>query len=533
MSGQQLHIDRINRTPRVDAKDLLNNSPLRAFYFFLFLKRAMQALASPALHFCRHDQRKLLLEFRDEFPFDESKASPWNESSDCCHWKGVTCDDRYGQVISLDLSETSLNSSLKTNSSLFKLQYLHHLNLMECDLRGEIPSSLGNLSRLTLVDLSLNNLIGEIPASIGYLNNLRELILEKPLELSNNLLIGEIPASIKNLNGLRFMNLGRNSLSGNFRITFGNLTKLTDFYIHCNNFTSTLPSDMSGFHNLEGFSLGNKSLSSFKLKILDLCYNSFDGPIPEYISEFIKLTNLHLEHNDFTGSIPRSISNLVNLKLLHLSDNKLTGEIPRFILENMSSTFSHNRFSSLENTSQEIVIDILDLSSNSFRGPFPYWIKQLELLDLSNNFFNGSIPSCLRNNMVYLKELSLSSNSFSGGLPDIFVNAKGLLSFDVSRNQLEGKFPKSLINCKALQLVNVESNNIRDKIPSWLGSLPSLRVLSLRSNDFYGPLYHRHKSIGFRSLRVIDVSHNDLTGTLPPHYFFSWLEMTTLTDGEY
>ncbi|KAJ4909527.1 receptor like protein 11 [Raphanus sativus] len=280
--------------------------------------------------------------------------------------------------------------------------------------------------------------------------------------------------------------------------------------------------------------LGNTSLSSFEIFLLDLSCNSFGGPIPEYISEFINIYRLYLDHNDFTGSIPRSLSKLVFLRDLHLSDNKLTGEIPSFVLENMSSTISHNLFSSLENTTQEIWNNILDLSSNSFRGPFPHWvckIEELELLDLSNNFFTGLIPSCLGNNMVYLKELSLRNNSFSGVLPDIFGNATGLLSFDVSRNQLDGNFPNSLINCKDLQLLNVESNSIKDEFPSWLGSLPSLRVLSLRSNKFYGRLYHRHKSIGFQSLKVMDVSQNDFTGTLSPRYFFSWREMNTLTQG--
>ncbi|WZZ67939.1 hypothetical protein YC2023_079309 [Brassica napus] len=177
---------------------------------------------------------------------------------------------------------------------------------------------------------------------------------------------------------------------------------------------------------------------------------------------------------------------------------------------------------------------MLDLSSNSFRGPFPNWIcklKWLSVLDLSNNLFNGSIPTCLRNSIVYLLDLSLRNNSFSGVLPDIFDGVTSLRLFDVSQNQLEGKFPKSLIHCKSLQLVNVGGNKIKDTFPSWLGSLPSLNVLSLRSNKFYGRLYHPHVSIGFQSLRVVDVSHNDFTGTLPPHYFSSWREMTMLNQG--
>ncbi|WZZ33260.1 hypothetical protein YC2023_016661 [Brassica napus] len=79
--------------------------------------------------------------------------------------RGVMCDDRSVQVISsLFLPYTSLiSSSLKSKSSLFRvLQYLRHLNHTYCNLQEEIPSSLGNLSHLTLVDLSHNSLTGKI-----------------------------------------------------------------------------------------------------------------------------------------------------------------------------------------------------------------------------------------------------------------------------------------------------------------------------------------------------------------------------------
>lgn len=152
---------------------------------------------------------------------------------------------------------------------------------------------------------------------------------------------------------------------------------------------------------------------------------------------------------------------------------------------------------------------------------------------MSNNLFNGSIPPCLRNSIVSLTELNLSNNSFSGTVPHIFGDATKLESLDVSHNQLHGKFPKSLINCTALQFVNMESNKIKDKFPSWLGSLPFLHVLILKSNEFYGPLYHRNMTMGFQSLRIIDVSHNDFTGTLAPHYFSTWREMSIFTEGAY
>ncbi|KAL0877856.1 hypothetical protein Bca101_027562 [Brassica carinata] len=564
------------------------------------------------LHHCLSPE-EALLEFRDEFPIDELDPNPWNKNTtDCCLWKGVMCDDRSGQVISLNLADTSLNGSFKTNSSLFRLQYLRHLKLSYCNIQGEIPSSLGNLSRLTVIDLSHNNLVGEIPASIGNLKRLRhvelgantligaipsslgilnqlrylslaanELTGEIPsslgnlsslleLRLSINHLVGQVPASIGNLNDLQVISLGQNTLNGTIPTSFANLTKLYHISLRSNNFTSTLPFNMSGFHNLEHFDVAansflgsfpkslftipslqvvylddnqftgpiefvntSKSSSSPKLEILSLSSNIFIGLVPESISNFLNLGEINLCENNFNGPIPRSISKLVNLHDLNLANNNLKGQVSASLWRLTTVTLSNNFFSSFENPSEETVIQALDLNSNSFQGPFPHWVcnaKGLSFLDLSNNLFNGSIPLCLKNSIVSFSDLILRNNSFSGPLPDIFASATELRSLDVSRNHLEGNLPKSLMNCKSLQLVNMESNSIKDVFPTWLGSLPSLHVLILRSNEFHGTLHHHHVFVGFQSLRIIDISRNDFTGTLPPHCFSSWRGMTILRE---
>ncbi|XP_010474281.1 PREDICTED: receptor-like protein 12 [Camelina sativa] len=258
-----------------------------------------------------------------------------------------------------------------------------------------------------------------------------------------------------------------------------------------------------------------------------------DGPIPRSLSKFPNLRRLYLNHNSFSGSLPRSLSKLVNLHEFDVSNNKLEGEVPAYLWKIMEVSLSHNSFTSVEKYSDVIIQrQSLVSHSNLLRGPFPLWIcnlRWLRFLDLSNNLLSGSLPTCLRN-LVYLIDLNLRNNTFSGTLPDIISDAPQLQSFDVSRNQLWGKFPKFLINCTALKIVNVESNKIKDKFPSWLEALPSLHVLKLGSNKFYGPLYHGQVSFGFQSLRVIDISHNGFTGTLPPYYFSNWDAMTTITE---
>uniref|UniRef100_A0A1J3K1S0 Receptor-like protein 12 n=1 Tax=Noccaea caerulescens TaxID=107243 RepID=A0A1J3K1S0_NOCCA len=514
-------------------------------YLFVLVSLVLHTLASPTLHYCRHDQRDALLEFKDEFPVNESSPSPndaplssWNKSSDCCFWKGVTCDAKSGEVISLNLSHVSLNNSLKQNSGLFKLQHLRNLTLRNSSLNGEIPSSLGYLSRLTKLNLLYNNLVGQVPDSIG------------------------------NLTRLRYLDLSQNKLTGKIPISLANLTNLYLLYIHDNYLESTLPPNMSGFQNLKYFGVGGNSLSgsfptslftipsllyfdisrnqfkgsiefgntfssSFMLKYVNIGYNNFDGPIPESLSEFLTLGEIDLGYNNLFGSIPRSMSKLVNLYYLDLSGNNLEGEIPSWLWRLTVVKLSYNSFSSFAKSSQvpdETQIIGLGLNSNSLKGPFPNWIcelSSLHILDLSDNRFSGLIPQCFGNSTITLQDLFLRDNNFTGIHPDVFVNATNLRALDISYNKLEGKLVRSLVNCRDLRFLNLKSNRINDEFPFWLGSLPSLNILLLQSNRFHGPLYHRHLSVGFQSLRVIDVSRNDLCGTFPAFYFSDWREMTT------
>ncbi|CAL9233746.1 unnamed protein product, partial [Arabidopsis halleri] len=185
-------------------------------HFFFLFSFVLHTFASPTLHRCRHDQRDALLEFKHEFPVNESYQNAndmrsWNNTSDCCSWEGVKCDVRSGEVISLYLDNVFLNNTLKPNSGLFKLHYLQHLTLLSCNLLGEIPSSLGNLSHLTYLDFSYNELVGHVPTSIG------------------------------NLTQLTSLSLARNNLSGKIPISFSNLTKLVTLHLNNNYFESKLP----------------------------------------------------------------------------------------------------------------------------------------------------------------------------------------------------------------------------------------------------------------------------------------------------
>ncbi|KAK2658124.1 hypothetical protein Ddye_011176 [Dipteronia dyeriana] len=110
-----------------------------------------------------------------------------NSSSDHCLWSGITCNASRS-VTEIQLyryylngEPGQLNLSCFPNLKVLRLGY---------GLHGNIPSQIGALSKLELLDLSTNHLTGSIPTEIGNLKNLFSLYLNK------NNLIGHIPSAL-------------------------------------------------------------------------------------------------------------------------------------------------------------------------------------------------------------------------------------------------------------------------------------------------------------------------------------------------
>lgn len=191
----------------------------------------------------------------------------WLSSSPVNTWHGVTV--RHKRVISLDLNNNNLT--------------------------GTIPSSIENLSGLTLLSLSSNNIGGEIPTSIGNLNNL------SALSLSDNKLSGAIPASVGNLSSLTNLSLSANQLTGNIPAEMGNLQNLGGLFLSTNNLTGQIPSEIGNLSNLY---------------TLYLSSNQLEDTIPYSIGNLPKLSVIHLENNQLTGSIPSSFGRDLQLTQL-------------------------------------------------------------------------------------------------------------------------------------------------------------------------------------------------------------------------
>ena len=122
-------------------------------------------------------------------------------------------------------------------------------------MTGSIPSSLGSLTRLSLLYLFRNRLTGSIPSSLGSLTRLRDLVL------SNNQLTGSIPSSLGSLTNLTDLYLFRNRLTGSIPSSLGSLTNLTVLRLSSNQLTRSIPSSLGSLANLTELTLRNNRLT--------------------------------------------------------------------------------------------------------------------------------------------------------------------------------------------------------------------------------------------------------------------------------
>ena len=172
-----------------------------------------------------------------------------------------------------------------------------------------IPENIGHQLRLVrFISLINCQLTGSIPESIGDLMALRRL------HLSHNQLTGPIPPGIGNLRYLEVLGLSKNELTGTIPPGIGNLTNLIQLNLSHNQLTGPIPPGIGDLNNL---------------KYLSLSYNQLTGTIPESICNLTALRKLLLNDNDLTGKVPDNIGDLTKLQLLYLFNNQqLSRELP-------------------------------------------------------------------------------------------------------------------------------------------------------------------------------------------------------------
>src|SRR5690606_31196097 len=165
-----------------------------------------------------------------------------------------------------------------------------------------IPESIGNLSRLQVLDITYNKLT-TLPSSLGNLSQLRKLILG-PNQLT------ELPSSIGGLSQLQELYIGQSHLT-DLPASFSDLKSLLTLDVSYNQFTE-VPESLQG--------------TSGNLISLNMSVNDFSGGLPEWIGDFTALEELNL-YNCRLPALPASFQNLWRLRVLDLGGREYRNQL--------------------------------------------------------------------------------------------------------------------------------------------------------------------------------------------------------------
>ncbi|KAL4576230.1 hypothetical protein LXL04_012321 [Taraxacum kok-saghyz] len=365
---------------------------------------------------------------------------------------------------------------MKFIDTLKNCSKLVNLDLSNCTFQGVLPTSIGNLSdRLSYLYLKQNLLYGNLPSSIG---NLVGLTI---LDLSKNRFTGKIPSSIGNLQKLQLANLYLNQFSGPIPDAFGNLSWLTKLWLSSNKLECHIPSSLRNCRNLLE---------------LDFHDNKLSGKIPTQLLQLSSLTvALDLSQNNLFGSLPTDVGDLKMLASLDLSENKLSGNIPGSIKGCNSLTFlslKDNLFQGKVPPSLNFIraLSTLDLSHNNFYGPIPPFLQQLPMLEYKRK----GQPSRSSTDGQFMKvsyaQLLKATNGFSeanligeGGFNSVYkgvLDDRLVVAVKVIHLQNRGAHKSFLVECEAWR--GIRHRNL-------LKVITSCSSVDFQGNDFKALVY--------------------------------------------
>ncbi|XVF78895.1 hypothetical protein PTKIN_Ptkin14bG0174500 [Pterospermum kingtungense] len=343
----------------------------------------------------------------------------------------------------------SLKFSMKQENFLTVLEYYPWRNIETLFLGSNLlegPLLVPPPSTLHFV-ISKNKLVGQIPSSIC------NLVRMEILDLSNNSLSGAIPECLNSRDmKLSVLDLQMNNFYGNIPDIFPEGNTFSTLNLNNNDFDGPLPKSLVNCHDLEVLNLGNNKLNDTfphwlgtlpQLQVLVLRANYFHGQftLSNNESHFSSLRILDLSHNEFSGFLPtsyfksfKSMMNLSDVQMGYMGDGQYYQDSVVVTMKGMDIQLE--RILSIFTT--------IDMSSNKFEGKIPEIVGKLtslNVLNFSHNKLTGHIPSSF-GDLAALESLDLSSNKFVGEIPIQLASLNFLEALNLSQNQLVGQIPQ-------------------------------------------------------------------------------------------
>ncbi|KAK9078002.1 hypothetical protein SSX86_002059 [Deinandra increscens subsp. villosa] len=474
---------------------------------------------------CIGYEKIALLEFKNDLIDTANRLVSWNRSSqDCCKWYGITCNNLTGHVSEIRLRgpdtmadfDTQEASSLvqrfggRVNPSLQNLTSLEYLDLSCNDFGGNlVPTYIGSLQNLTYLNLSESRFSGEVPSQLGNLSKLQVLSIRNIY--SGDQYVQQV-RSLQWLSGLSFLH--HLDMSG---------VPLGDVFDWSQVTRTLLPSTLVELHlsycGLPPITPTLTVVNLGSLSILDLSYNNFStNSIPSWITGLHSLVSLNLGFCDFNGPVPAGLMSMTSLTALDLSNNQLTG------------------IQASSNPSTESICHLREiyLSWNKFDGKsllevlkslFECESSKLESLMFASSGLSGNLPLQL-GNLKNLVHIDLNRNSISGLIPESLGSLSSLQTLELGANSISGPIPDSIGNLSSLLSMYLPSNSISGPLPESLGRLSALELLDLSYNEINGTL---PQSIGqLTKLTKLNIEHNQLTGVVTEDHFANLTSLVSL-----
>ncbi|XP_058075929.1 receptor-like protein EIX2 [Magnolia sinica] len=522
---------------------------------------------------CLDSERKALTTIRKALNDPSNLLSSWDDASDCCNWRGITCHNITGFLLKLDLHtvynhnywadggllDPAFSLSGRIDPALIQLKHLQFLDLSWNAFNGApIPDFLGGMKELRHLDLSWAGFSGSIPHQLG---NLSKLI---SLKLSSSSLSAKNLRWLTTLPSLKYLDL-----------TYVNLSMASHDWVHVMNMSPSLVELSLQDCGLSYISATLPSVNFTSLRVLDLSDNNFNSTIPNWIANISCLVSLDLSGNNFQGEVPYQFSQLPNLeelglgstddnlrvdwseflegswrklKKLDLSFSQLHGGIPDSIwnmtsLESLSLSFGENITGSIPRAITKLIkLESLSLYRYQMHTAIPdflYELKNLKQLSLSHCMLTGPIPAARLGGLSSLEELDLSRNQLNGTIPRTLGQLSNLSLLDLSYNFLTGNVSESLFEkLKKLKIlilvsnalvfdphadwtppfqlsgINLGSCHLGPRFPLWLRTQKYVEDLCLSNTTISGIIPTWFWDLT-PQLLLLNLSNNQIFGQLP------------------
>ncbi|KAK8703686.1 hypothetical protein V6N13_047335 [Hibiscus sabdariffa] len=415
-----------------------------------------------------------------------------------------------------NLKHLDLSSNRIESISTQGLPSLKSLSMASNDLQGSLDvKELINLTNLKKLDLS-NNHIESLQSSEDDGKKLQHLSRLEELNLDGNLLNNSVFASLNGFSNLKSLHISGNQLKGSLDLDA--FSSLRELYVRGNQLRDFVShKGLCGLKNLEVLDVWGVDTSStyrhdlVRLRTVIRHISPHNGRSSRKSGA---PTDACLEHERIALLQLKPFFNHYNELVdwdesLYLQGNAIAGCIENEGFAKLSVLRKLLHIQGLNNLTNLIYLDLNSnkIESISNQDGTQLRLTKLEQLDLSGNLFRDNTFSFLEG-LPSLKSLDMSTNDLHGSL-DIkkMSNLTSLKKLNLNFNQIESLQSSKDDGTKLQKLTQLEELNLNG---------------NLLNNSVFASLH------GFSNLKSLDISHNQLQGSLDMKDFDAFTSLREL-----